>query len=225
MNHLSEELYKKAQLFRFPMEGMLTLEEMAEEFELDLGEFLLQELMAQEEWYEQYLPESLRDRLFDEHGEVTFQDIDNTLMQEITAFQQENERNWMKAVTKVQQEKQALWKTAEPGLRTLLKLNLTESEIRKVTGIHTDTVTMKLYPAWDMSKILTLTFHGVKDGWMSQMHPNDADWWLADEITADAEREGRYNLHLLVGDAANVGRIQLTFSSVEVLEQDDPLGF
>ncbi len=225
MNHLTEDLYKKAQLFHFPMEGNMTLEELAEEFELDLGEFLLEELMAHDEWYDQYLPESLHSRLFDEHGEVTFQDVDDALMEEIGTFRNKVERDWMIAVTKVKQEKQKLWKTAEPELRTLLKLDLADSEIRRVNGINSDTVTMKLYPAWDMGKILTLTFHGVKDGWMSQLHPDDAVWWLADEITADEEREGRYCLHALIGDAANVGRIQLTFASVEVLEMDDPLGF
>ncbi len=225
MKHLTEDVYKRAQLFHFPMEGNMTLEELAEEFELDLSEFLLEELMAHDEWYDKYLPKALHSRLFDEHGEVTFQDIDDELLQEIAAFREKVERDWMIAVTKVKQEKLKLWKTAEPELRTLLKLDLADSEIRRVTGINSDTVTMKLYPAWDMSKILTLTFHGVKDSWMSKLHPDDAAWWLADEITADEEREGRYSLQALVGDAANVGGIQLTFSSVEVLEQDDPFGF
>ena len=225
MNYLTEDLYKKAQLFHFPMEGNLTLEELAEEFELDLDEFLLQELLAHEEWYHKYLPEPLHSRLFDEHGEVSFQQTDEALLQEIAAFRAETEKNWMKAVTKVKQTKQQLWKTAEPGLRMLLKMDLAESEIRKVTGVNTDTVTMKLYPAWDMSKIVILKFTQVKDSWMSRMHVDDANWWLVDEITADAERDGRYVLQVLFGNADFVGQIQFTFAAVEVLEQDDPLGF
>lgn len=225
MNYLTGELYKKAQLFHFPMEGNMTLEELAEELELDLDEFLLQELLAHEEWYHKYLPEPLHSRLFDGRGEISFQETDDTLLQEIAAFRAETEKEWMKAVTKVQQTKQQLWKTAEPGLRTLLNMNLAESEIRKVFGMNTDTVTMKLYPAWDMSKIVTLKFTQVKDSWMSRMHVDDANWWLVDEITADAEREGRYVLQVLFGNADFVGQIQFTFAAVEVLEQDDSPGF
>ena len=225
MKYLTEELYQKSQLFRFPMEASLTLEELAEEFELDLEEFLYEELMANEEVCQKYLPKDLLNRLFDEHGEVSLQEMDDTLLQEISTFRQETEKAWMKTETKIQQEKQQLWKTAQPGVRTLLKMNLAESEIRRVSGIDTDKVVMKLYPAWDMSKVVTMTFTGVKDGWMRNLHPDDADWWLADEITADEEREGRYVLYALFGNAASVGGIQFSFADVEILEQDDPLGF
>lgn len=225
MKYLTEELYQKSQLFRFPMEANLTLEELAEEFELDLEEFLYEELMANEEACQNYLPKDLLSRLFDEHGEVSLQELDDTLLQDISAFRQETEKEWAKTAAKIQQEKQQLWKTAQPGVRTLLKLNLAESEIRRVSGIDTDKVVMKLYPAWDMSKVITLTFTGVKDGWMRNLHPDDADWWLADEITADEEREGRYVLYALFGNAASVGGIQFSFADVDVLEQDDPLGF
>lgn len=225
MKYLTEELYLKSQLFHFPAEGSLTLAELAEEFELDLEEFLMQELMAQEELYLKYLPENLRSRLFDGHKEVMLQEADEQLLQDISAFRQEIEKEWMKTAAKIQQEKQQLWKTAAPGVRNLLKMNLAESEIRRVSGINSDRVVMKLYPAWDMSKVVTLTFTGVKDGWMRNLHPDDADWWLADEITADEEREGRYVLYALYGNAESVGGIQFSFADVEILEQDDPLEF
>ena len=225
MKYLNEELYQKTQLFHFPAEGNLTMEELLEEFELDLEEFLWQELMANEEAYQKYLPGALRHKLFDEHGEISFQETDEELLKEITKFRQAVESEWAKVTAKIRQEKQLLRKTASPAVRKLLDLELNESEIRRVSGVETDKITMKLYPAWDMGKVVTLTFTGVKDGWMSHLHPDDADWWLADEIIADEEREGRYVMYALFGNAASVGGIQFSFSDVEVLEQNDPLGF
>ena len=83
------------------MEASLTLEELAEEFELDLEEFLYEELMANEEVCQKYLPKDLLNRLFDEHGEVSLQEMDDTLLQEISAFRQETEKAWMKTETKI----------------------------------------------------------------------------------------------------------------------------
>ena len=225
MKYLTEELYKKMQLFHFPMEGNMTLAELAEEFELDLDEFLLQELMAHEEWYNQYLPEPLHGKLFDKHGEVSFQETDEAMLEEITAFRASIEKDWAKAMTKVKQEKQKLFSTASPELRKLLQMNLAESDIRTVTGINTNAVTIELYPAWDLNKIVTLRFTDVKDSWMSKMHPDDANWWLVEEVRADDEREGRYVLQALFGNAEFVGQLQFTFAAVEVTEREDSFVF
>ena len=48
---------------------------------------------------------------------------------------------------------------------------------------------------------------------------------MLDEIAADEEREGRYGLYVLFGNADFVGQIQLTFADVEITEREDPLGF
>ena len=56
MRHLTEELYKKMQLFQFPLEADMTLEQLAGEFDIEADDFLLQELLARDEWYDKYLP-------------------------------------------------------------------------------------------------------------------------------------------------------------------------
>lgn len=222
MKYLTEDLYKKMQLFQFPIEGNLTVRQLAEEFELDLEEFLLQELLAHDEWYDKYLPALLHDQFFDAHGEVTFQELDDTILDEIAAFRLEVEQEWAKAAAHVQQEKQFLWKTASPDLRKLLRMNLSESEIKMVSGMDTDTVVVKLYPAWDMRDIVTLKFTQVKNSWMSRMHRDDANWWLMDEMTVDEENPNRYMLHVLFGNADHVGQMQFSFADVEVTEREDP---
>ena len=225
MRHLTEELYKKMQLFQLPLEADMTMEQLAEEFDIEADEFLLQELLARDEWYDKYLPEPLHSRLFDEHGEVSFQELDDTLLDDIGLFRADVEQQWAQAMAQVQQEKQQLEQLADSALRALLQLDISDSEIRKVTGIDSDTVTIELYPQWDMGKIVTLRFTQVKDSWMSRMHPDDANWWLLDEIAADEEREGRYGLYVLFGNADFVGQIQLSFAGVEITEREDPLGF
>ena len=59
MKYLTEELYKRMQLFQFPLEDGITLNDLEELFEIDVQEFLLQEILARDEWYDKYLPESL----------------------------------------------------------------------------------------------------------------------------------------------------------------------
>jgi hypothetical protein len=225
MRYLTEPLYKKMQLFQLPLEAGMTLTDLEETFGIEADAFLLQELLARDEWYDKYLPEPLHSQLFDSHGEVSFQQLEETLLDQIMAFRQDVEQEWAEATAKVQQEKQLLQRTATPGLRQLLQLDLAESEIRRITGIDSDTVQIELYPQWDMGKILTLRFTQVKESWMSKMHPDDANWWLVDEILTDEERENRYVLQALFGNAEYVGHLQLTFSDVQVSERDDPLGF
>ena len=224
MKYLTEPLYKKMQLFHLPLEAGMSLTDLEEEFGIEADDFLLQELLARDEWYDQYLPEPLHSRLFAPNGEVSFQQLDDTLLVQIAAFRQDVEREWAKAVAKVRQEKQQLWKTAVPELRQLLELDLADSEIRRISGIDSDTVQIELYPQWDIGKILTLSFTDVKDSWMGRIHPDDANWWLVDEIAADAEREGRNVLQALFGNADYVGQLQLTFAGVQVSEREDPLG-
>lgn len=225
MKYLTEPLYKKMQLFHLPLEASMTLRDLEQEFGIEADDFLLQELLARDEWYDRYLPEPLHSQLFDRSGQVRFEQLDDGLLEQITAFRQQVERDWAKAMSKVRQQKQQLWATASPQLRQLLKLELADSELRRIDGMDSDAVQIELYPQWDLGKILTLSFTGVKDSWMSRMHPDDANWWLVDEIAADSERDGRYSLQALFGHADHVGQLQLTFADVQVSEREDPLGF
>ena len=86
MKYLTEELYKTMQLFQLPLEDGITLDDLAEAFDIEPDEFLLQELLARDEWYDKYLPEPLHSQLFDQHGEVSFQQVDDDLWQQINAF-------------------------------------------------------------------------------------------------------------------------------------------
>ena len=226
MKHFTEELYKKMQLFQLPLEEGLSLQDIEDAFGIEADEFLLQELLARDEWYDAYLPEHLHDRLFDPHGEVCFQQVDDALWQQIAQFRQQTEQQWSKAAAKVQQEKQQIWKTASPALRQLLSLELADSELIAVKGIDTANVQIMLYPQWDLGKRIILQFQQVKDSWMGRFHPDDANWWLVDEILADEEgREGRYVLHVLFGNADRVEQLQFSFSDVVVQEQEEQWDF
>ena len=189
MKYLTEDLYKKMQLFQLPLQDGFTFEDLEELFEIDVHEFLMQELMAHDQWYDKYLPEELHSRLFDKKGEISFQELDDDLLDMIRQFRSSVEFEWSKAMAKAKQNRQQVRKTASPALRKLLDMNLAESEVRMIRGIDSREVTMEVYPQWDLSKKLLLQFKGVKGGWASKLHPDDADWWLADEIFADEERE------------------------------------
>lgn len=226
MKHLTESLYKKMQLFHLPLENGMTLTDLEEAFGIETDEFLRQELLARDEWYDQYLPEPLHSRLFNSRGELSFQKVDDTLLQQIMVFRKTVEQEWARAAAKVHQEKQNLWKTAAPELRALLEMDLTDSEIRRISGIDSKEVQIELYPQWNLGKIITLHFTQVKDSWMGRFHPDDANWWLVDEISADEEqREGHYMLHVLFGNADYVGQIQFSFAGVQISEREDPLEF
>ena len=225
MKYLTEDLYKKMQLFQLPLQDGFTFEDLEELFEIDVHEFLMQELMAHDQWYDKYLPEELHSRLFDKKGEISFQELDDDLLDMIRQFRSGVEFEWSKAMAKAKQNRQQVRKTASPALRKLLDMNLAESEVRMIRGIDSREVTMEVYPQWDLSKKLLLQFKGVKGGWASKLHPDDADWWLADEIFADEERENAYQFHMMFGNAESVGLVQLSFTEVEIYEQDDLFDF
>ena len=225
MKYLTEDLYKKMQLFQLPLQDGFTFEDLEELFEIDVHEFLMQELMAHDQWYDKYLPEELHSRLFDKKGEISFQELDDDLLDMIRQFRSSVEFEWSKAMAKTKQNRQQVRKTASPALRKLLDMNLAESEVRMIRGIDSREVTMEVYPQWDLSKKLLLQFKGVKGGWASKLHPDDADWWLADEIFADEERENAYQFHMMFGNAESVGLVQLSFTEVEIYEQDDLFDF
>ncbi|MBQ3119923.1 MAG: hypothetical protein IJC12_03550 [Peptococcaceae bacterium] len=225
MKYLTEDLYKKMQLFQLPLQDGFTFEDLEELFEIDVHEFLMQELMAHDQWYDKYRPEELHSRLFDKKGEISFQELDDDLLDMIRQFRSSVEFEWSKAMAKAKQNRQQVRKTASPALRKLLDMNLAESEVRMIRGIDSREVTMEVYPQWDLSKKLLLQFKGVKGGWASKLHPDDADWWLADEIFADEERENAYQFHMMFGNAESVGLVQLSFTEVEIYEQDDVFDF
>jgi hypothetical protein len=225
MKYLTEDLYKKMQLFQLPLQDGFTFEDLEELFEIDVHEFLMQELMAHDQWYDQYLPAELHSRLFDKKGEISFQELDDDLLDMIRNFRSSVEFEWSKASAKAKQNKQQVKKTASLELRKLLDMTLAESEVRTIRGIDSKEVTLEVYPQWDLGKKLLIVFGGVKGGWASQLHPDDADWWLADEIFADEERENAYQFHMMFGNSEAVGLVQLSFTDVTIYEQDDIFGF
>ena len=225
MKYLTEDLYKKMQLFQLPLQDGFTFEDLEELFEIDVHEFLMQELMAHDQWYDQYLPEELHSRLFDKKGEISFQELDDDLLDMIRNFRSSVEFEWSKASAKAKQNKQQVKKTASLELRKLLDMTLAESEVRTIRGIDSKEVTLEVYPQWDLGKKLLIVFGSVKGGWASQLHPDDADWWLADEIFADEERENAYQFHMMFGNAESVGLVQLSFTEVTIYEQDDVFDF
>mgnify|MGYP006945367799 FL=1 len=225
MKYLTEDLYKKMQLFQLPLQDGFTFEDLEELFEIDVHEFLMQELMAHDQWYDQYLPAELHSRLFDKKGEISFQELDDDLLDMIRNFRSSVEFEWSKASAKAKQNKQQVKKTASLELRKLLDMTLAESEVRTIRGIDSKEVTLEVYPQWDLSKKLLIVFGGVKGGWASQLHPDDADWWLADEIFADDERENAYQFHMMFGNSEAMGLVQLSFTDVTIYEQDDIFDF
>lgn len=224
MRYITDALYKKMQLFHLPVDGDMTLADVEELFGIEAEDFLLQELLARDDWYDTYLPEPLHSRLFDSNGEVSLRDLDDSLWQEILQYRQSIEQEWAQAAAQAQEEKRKLM-TAAPELGALVQLDLRDSEIRSISGIDSDEIQIKLYPQWDLGKILILRFTDVKDSWMSRMHPDDANWWLADEIALDEERPGRYTLQALFGNADFVGQLQFSFAGVTIKEREDPLEY
>ena len=202
----------------------MTLADVEELFGIEAEDFLLQELLARDDWYDTYLPEPLHSRLFDSNGEVSLRDLDDSLWQEILQYRQSIEQEWAQAAAQAQEEKRKLM-TAAPELSALVQLDLRDSEIHSISGIDSDEIQIKLYPQWDLGKILILRFTDVKDSWMSRMHPDDANWWLADEIALDEERPGRYTLQVLFGNADFVGQLQFSFAGVTIKEREDPLEY
>ena len=225
MKYLTEDLYKKMQLFQLPLQDGFSFEDLEELFEIDVHEFLMQELMAHDQWYDQYLPAELHSRLFDKKGEISFQELDDDLLDMIRNFRSSVEFEWSKASAKAKQNKQQVKKTASLELRKLLDMTLAESEVRTIRGIDSKEVTLEVYPQWDLGKKLLIVFGGVKGGWASQLHPDDADWWLADEIFADEERENAYQFHMMFGNSEAMGLVQLSFTDVTIYEQDDIFDF
>ena len=106
MKYLTEDLYKKMQLFQLPLQDGFTFEDLEELFEIDVHEFLMQELMAHDQWYDQYLPAELHSRLFDKKGEISFQELDDDLLDMIRNFRSSVEFEWSKASAKAKQNKQ-----------------------------------------------------------------------------------------------------------------------
>ena len=86
MKYLTEDLYKKMQLFQLPLQDGFTFEDLEELFEIDVHEFLMQEILARDEWYKKYLPEALHNRIFDKNGVVCFLELDEELLELILQY-------------------------------------------------------------------------------------------------------------------------------------------
>lgn len=220
MRFLTEELYQKKLLFPFFADDGMCLEEIKLEYVPEMDEFLQQELMARDEWYLKYLPVELKDKLFDNFGEVIFEHANQELLAEIEKFCLSVDQEWCAAKTQVEVLRQQVQQANVAGINDFLALQLADSEIEEVKGLNTEEVTIKIYPAWDFSKTVWVTFLGVKDSWMGKMHHDDANWWLAEEVSVDEERAGRYELKVLFGHADYVDRLQLSFTDVAVRIED-----
>ena len=94
MRYITDALYKKMQLFNLPVDGDMTLVDVEELIGIEAEDFLLQELLARDDWYDTYLPEPLHGRLFDSNGEVSLRDLDDSLWQEILQYRQSIEQEW-----------------------------------------------------------------------------------------------------------------------------------
>lgn len=221
MRFFTEELYKKRQLFSFPLADGLSLQDIEKEFEMDLDDFILQELLARDEWYIKYLPEALRKKLFRANGEVIFEHAEEALLKEIMAFRESIEKQWEYLELQIAQTKRQIAQTAAPELKEFLQMDFTDSEIKQVKGLDTEEIQILLYPAWDYSQKVYLNFTGVKESWMGKMHHDDANWWLLDELAVDEERAHWYQLRVLFGNADYVGQLQISFQNIQVrIEQD-----
>lgn len=213
MQYLTEELYKKMQMFQLPLEDGQSLRELAE-WGIDLNDFLEQELLARDEWYMKYAPKRLKDLLFDTTGELIFDGLTEEMLALIKSFREQIEDEWAEALAWVEAAKAQAMLAASPDMQHFLAIDFHDGEIRYVEGIDTKEVQMDVLIGWDSSELVQLAFHGVRESWMGRMHPDDANWWLYDEVSVN--EQGRYVLQVLFGNADYVGQLQLTFEDVQV---------
>ena len=213
MQYLTEELYKKMQMFQLPLEDGQSLSELAD-WGIDLNDFLEQELLARDEWYMKYTPKRLKDLLFDTTGELIFDGLTEEMLALIKNFREQIEDEWAEALAWVEAAKAQAALAASPDMQHFLAIDFQDGEIRYVEGIDTKEVQMDVLIGWDSSELVQLTFQGVRESWMGRMHPDDANWWLYDEVSVN--EQGRYVLQVLFGNADYVGQLQLTFEDVQV---------
>lgn len=213
MQYITEELYKKMQMFQLPMDDDVSLGDL-EEWGLDLDDFFRQELLARDEWYLKYTPERLKELLFNASGEVIFAGLTEEIIQLVRAFREQVEEEWAEAMAWIDASKAQASLTASEDMQHFLTIDFQDGEIRYVDGIDTDEVNMEVLVGWDSSELVMLTFKGVRESWMGRMHPDDANWWLYDELSVN--EQGRYVLHVLFGNADYVGQLQLVFEDIEV---------
>ena len=213
MQYLTEELYKKMQMFQLPLGEEVSLAEL-QEWGIDCDDFLQQELLARDEWYLQYTHTRLKKLLFDEAGEVIFETMTEEILSLIKDFREQVEEEWAEALAWVEAERAQVALMASLDMQHFLDIDFQDGEIRYVTGIDTREVEMDVLIGWDSSELVQLTFIGVRESWMGRMHPDDANWWLCDELSVNAQ--GRYVLQVLFGNADYVGQLQLTFEDLQV---------
>ena len=213
MQYITEELYKKMQMFQLPMDDDVSLGDL-EEWGIDLDDFFLQELLARDEWYIKYTPKRLKELLFDASGEVIFEGLTEEMITLVRTFREQVEEEWAEAMAWVEASKAQVALMASPDMQHFLEIDFQDGEIRFVQGLDTDEVNMEVLIGWDSSELVRLTFSCVHESWMGRMHPDDANWWLYDELSVDTK--GRYVLHVLFGNADYVGQLQLVFDEIEV---------
>lgn len=213
MQYITEELYKKMQMFQLPMDGDVSLGDL-EEWGIDLDDFFLQELLAREEWYIKYTPQRLKALLFNERGEVIFTELNEEIIALVKEFREQAEDEWAEAEAWVEAGRAQVRLTAPESIQQFLDIDFQDSQIRAVYGLDTDEVTLEVLVGWDGSELVRLTFTGVRESWMGKMHPEDANWWLYDELTIN--EKGRFILHVLFGNADFEGQLQLVFADLVV---------
>lgn len=217
MNYITDDLYKKMQMFCLPIEEGISLAEIAEEWGVDLDDFFLQELLARDEWYIKYTPKQLKSLLFDDQGQVIFTHLTEEILALVQGFRENCEEEWAEAQRLLAEEQAQVARVASVGVGTFLAMDLQDSQIQSVSGLDSDKVVIRVNAGWDGSEMVTMTFTGVKESWMGKLHPEDANWWLYHEIFLD--ERGLYGLNVLFDHAEYIGHLQMVFSDVMVEKQ------
>lgn len=213
MRYLTDELYKKMQMFPLPVDEEIAIADLIEEG-IDLDDFFLQELLAKDDWYVKYTPKRLKDLLFDAQGEIIFTTLTEEIITLAREFRERVEDEWAEANAWVEANRAQVALLADEEMKRFLALDLADSAIRSVKGLDTREVTIELLKGWTHSELVTLRFHNVRESWMGRMHYEDANWWLCDEISID--ENGRYQLFALFDNADTIGQLQLVFENISV---------
>ena len=144
MQYITEELYKKMQMFQLPMDDDVSLGDL-EEWGIDLDDFFLQELLARDEWYVKYTPKRLKELLFDASGEVIFTGLTEEIIQLVRAFRDQVEEEWAEAMAWIDASRAQASLTASEDMQHFLSIDFQDGEIRLVDGLDTDEVSMDAF--------------------------------------------------------------------------------
>jgi hypothetical protein len=203
MRYLTRDRVRKMQFFGIAFEDM-DLESLKKEwgnceYPLDVYEVFYREVEEHKEDMTKLLPESLKNKIFNEKGDVRKDSLNEGLYKELVVYNQEAKTEWEKACRAVHDEEKRIRRNLSEPIKKLIKLNMHDEKAASISLEGEKLIIELENHSWGKPLLI---FKGVgKPHILIEAYPA---WWLYNELFKLDNGKYEYNILFEQGEASIV---------------------